>query len=282
MNVIARSFAALIIVFLIVGSVAVFSSMGMFTITNIQISGVDNEQVTIIHDSVLQSISGKYVGLFSKANSFLYSKSNIKNIVKSLYFEIDTIDISRADRHTMVVTIHEKIPSGLVCATLPDFNGNELSLDDPGSCYFVDSSGIIFKKAPSFSGTVYNRYYIPDLLGGDEASSSDALIGIYATSTKEFRIIQQLYDSVKQNNIITDAMLMKGDGEYELYIRNPDMGSSTAVVYFNTISSTTEQLSNFISFWNHALITARANKEHIKFDYIDVRYSPNVYHRFAQ
>ncbi len=281
-RIIVRSVVAIIAVFIVVAVVSIFSSWSVLTLTNVQVSGVNQEEVVAIHDIVMQSLSGKYLGLFSRANYFIYPRSQIKQLIKAAYFEIDTVDITRADWHTVTVSVHEKTPLALVCATLPDFNGNELSLNDPGTCYFVDRSGVIFKKAPSFSGTVYNRYYIPDLASGDNTASSTALIGTYATSTDKFHIIQQLYATIKQNNIIADAMLMKGGGEYELYIRNPNTSSSTAVVYFDTISSTTEQLSNFISFWNHTLVTARANKAPVEFDYIDVRYSPNVYHRFTR
>ncbi len=283
-RIIIRSVVSIITVFIVVTVIFIFSSWSVLTLTNVQVSGVDQKKVVAIHDIVIQSLLGKYIGLFSRANYFIYPRDHIKQLIKDAYFEIDEVDITRADWHTVTVSVHEKTPLALVCATLPDFNGNELSLNDPGTCYFVDGSGVIFKKAPSFSGTVYNRYYIPDLSSGDntDTSSSTALIGTYATSTDEFHIIQQLYATIKQNNIIADAMLMKGGGEYELYIRNPNTSSSTAVVYFDTISSTTEQLSNFISFWNHTLVTARAKNESVEFDYIDVRYSPNVYHRFTR
>lgn len=230
----------------------------------------------------MEKLQGKYLGFFSKSNIAIYPHRDIVDMIKISYPEVETVTVERDGLHTIVVKINEKNPEALVCTTLPDFNGNELVLDDPGSCYFVDSTGLIFKKAPSFSGTIYNRYYVPNLsTNGDEASST-VLINTQATSTEEFIAIQQLYNSVKKSSIIADAVLMKDGGEYELYIRNPGMSSSTAVVYFNTISSTTEQLSNFISFWNHTLKTARTKKETVEFDYIDVRYSPNVYHRFTK
>ncbi len=259
---------------------SVLSGIHFFTITNIEMAGVDQTEISSLHDQVLEKLQGNYLGLFSKANDFIYPHKEIREMVRVAYPDVDTVTVVRSDRHTLTITVMEKTPAALICVTLPDFDGNELSLEDGGNCYFADKSGFIFKKAPSFSGAVYHRYYIPDLAGAaDLASSTDGVVGIYATSTVEFQSIQKIYDGLQSNSIMTDAILMKGGGEYELYVRNPGMSSSTAVIYFNTISSTTEQFSNLVSFWSHSVDAARTDKEMLEFDYIDVRYGDNVFFR---
>lgn len=258
------------VAFLFVWGIASWSA---FTVTSVQISGVDAAETQAFHDTTMEALAGSYLGMFPRDNSLIYPRAGVRAALQNAYKKVQSVDVRRADRHTLIISIHEKVPSALVCATLPDFDGNDLKLDDPGSCYFTEASGVLFEQAPSFSGTVYNRYYMPELV---------PTIGAPATSTKEFSIIQQVYTAIKQHAITVDAMLMKGAGEYELYIRNPDMSSSTAVMYFNTISPVTEQVSNFISFWDHTLSEAHTKKQSVEFDYIDVRYSPNVYHRFVR
>ena len=108
------------------------------------------------------------------------------------------------------------------------------------------------------------------------------MIGSLATSTAEFGLIQRIYRAIEDAHIVPEAMLMKGGGEYELYVHNPDVASSTAVIYFNTVAPIEDQIANLISFWDHTLEVARTKKQQIEFDYIDVRYSPNVYHRFSR
>ncbi len=265
------------------------SSMDVFAINNVRISGIDDSGVVeSMHASVLESLQGKSLHLFSNSNTILFPRRDISQMVKDKYPEVESVTLDRDGTHTLNVNIKEKDPSALVCTTLPDFNGNELSLSDSSSCYFADDTGFIFKKAPSFSGRVYHRYYVPDLSGANldstsvDATSTEGVIGLYATSTIEFSKVQKFYEGLQQNNIIADAVLSKGGGEYELYVRNPFMSSSTAVVYFNTTSSSTEQLSNLISFWSHTVNTARTKKSKIGFDYIDVRYGDNVFYRQAQ
>jgi hypothetical protein len=279
---IARTVSVAGIICIIILILWALSSWSAFTVTSVQVSGVEQEEVQAIHDKAMEIISGSYLGMFARDNSFIYPRSGIRHAIQNAYPEAELVEVRRTDRHTLTISIEEKKPAALVCATLPDFDGNDLTLDDSGACYFTDGTGTLFKKAPSFSGAVYNRYYLPDLTAAGDTASSTNLIGLQATSTAEFATIQQIYSAVQHDNITVDAMLMKGGGEYELYIRNPDMSSSTAIVYFNTVSPVAEQVSNFISFWDHTLSDARSKKEHLEFDYIDVRYSPNVYHRFAR
>jgi hypothetical protein len=248
----------------------------------VQVSGVDDGIIPHIKDTVMNALSGEYIGLISRANVLFYPRKQIEEEIMAKFDEAAMVKVDSVDRHTVRVSIKEKDPAGLLCPTLPDFNGNDILLDNPSSCYFVDESGFIFKKAPSFSGDVYSRYYVPDLAPQLDASASSTLVGLFATSTAEFKIVHEFYDIMKRNNIVTDALLMKGGGEYELYIRNPGESSSTAVIYFNTLSSTTEQAANFLSFWNHMTATASGRGESIQFDYIDVRYGDNVYHRLVR
>lgn len=270
---VARTVSVAGIICIIILILWALSSWSAFTVTSIQVSGIEQEEVQAIHDKALGIISGSYLGMFSRDNSFIYPRSGIRHAIQDAYPEAESVEVRRTDRHTLTISIEEKKPAALVCATLPDFDGNDLTLDDSGACYFTDANGTLFKKGPSFSGTVYNRYYMPELVPA---------IGVPATSTAEFSAIQQVYAAIQGHDITVDAMLMKGGGEYELYIRNPDTSSSTAVVYFNTTSPVTEQISNFISFWDYTLSEARAKRQTIEFDSIDVRYSPNVYHRFAR
>lgn len=258
------------IVFLVVWGISLFDRLA---IRNVQIAGLPEEESSTLHDEVMNILSGSYLGLFPRNNLLIYPRSRIDDFIDHNFQDVESVKIDNIGGQTILISVKEKKPIALICASLPDFDGNDISIVDSGECYFGDKDGKLFKKSPTFSGAVYNRYYIPDLV---------PIIGTLATSTDEFNIIQGVYTTVQNNNIKVDAVLMKGNGEYELYIRNPGLDSSTAIVYFNTISPVAEQISNLISFWDHTLSEARSKKQSVVFDYIDVRYSPNVYHRFAK
>ena len=262
-----------------VAFVSWISKLSFWTITNVQVSGIEQEKAPAIREATLVAVNGSYLGLFSRANAFVYPRRSLERTLMQSYTEAQRVSIHRSGLHTLIIDIEERKPAALICTTLPDFNGNELSLDDPGSCYFADENGLIFKKAPSFSGAVYHRYYIPGLAEKAEASSTQGIVAEMATTTDEFRLVQGVYDTLQRNTLVTDALLMKDNGEYEAYVRNPGASSSTVVVYFNTITSPATQISNLISFWKHSVDTARTLKKVPEFESIDVRYGANVFYR---
>lgn len=255
--------------------------MDSLAITNVRVSGVEtDDEAVALRASALESLQGDYLGVFARENTIIYPKRSIASRIVSEFPWVGSVSVSREGAHSIELSISEKEPAALVCATLPDFNGNDLSLEDPGSCYFADGKGYIFRKAPSFSGNVYRRYYMPDL--GSDASTTDAIVGTVASTSVGFENLEKFYVSVSGQGIISDAILTKPDGEYELYARNPVSDSSTVstvVIYFNSASPLDEQATNLVSFWKHMVEQARTKKQSMKFDSIDVRYGANVFYR---
>jgi len=259
------------------------SSREMFTLTTITLSGLENQdEAALMRADIERSLRGTYLGLFPRAHSFIYPKDEIENTIREQYVDVASVTVARDNLRTLSVVIEEKEPAALVCVTLPDFDGAYFKLTDPGTCYFADETGFIFKHAPSFSGEIYRTYYIPDLAA--DASTTDTVIGTYATSTEEFVKVQAFYEGVKAHGISVDAIFMKYYGEYELYARNQvatgtDMADAgTVVIYFSTAASSTEQLSNLISFWNH-IQTVRPR---LLLSDIKLHYPPNVYYTEVQ
>lgn len=257
---------------------SLIASWSAITISQVNVSGTDREEAEQIEESALASLRGDYLGIFARANSFLYPRSGIRQAIRSTYPAVATAVVARQGLKALSITIEEKHPAALVCVAYPDFDGNDLVLTDPGTCYFADATGYIFKKAPSFSGTVYHTYYIPELAPG--TSTTDSVIGTYATSTDEFLRIEKFYSGVVADGIRVDAMFMKEGGEYELYARNQSRKGDTedivdtVVIYFNATGSIDEQLTNLISFWNH-MKTVRPVP---RFSDIKLQYPPNVYY----
>lgn len=272
---------SLIALSVIISGASWVSSFDSLTITEVIVRGVDaGVEADALKASALQSLKGKYMGIFSRANTVIYSQDSISDTIIRDFPWVDSVSIEREGAHRIELEVTEREPAALVCTTFPDFNGTDLSLEDPGSCYFADGTGVIFRKAPSFSGNVYRRYYMPDLIA--DATTTDMIVGTMATSSVGFVGLDEFYLSIAQQGITVDAILVKPDGEYELYARNPasvDHPASTVVVYFNAGSPLQEQATNLVSFWKHMMDKARTNGMPIRFDSIDVRYGANVFYR---
>ena len=271
--------SVVLIVCLCVG-LSYFFSLSSFEITSVKIFGADEDITPVLQQTATELIQGSYLGIFKRSSALIYPKGKIISTLTARSPRISSVAITRDGWHTLIITIGQKTPRALVCASLPDWNEGTLSADSLNQCYFADETGYIFEPAPSFSGHIYNRYFIPDASAG---TSSDALVGTYATSSVEFTQLQSLYENIKSLKINPEGLLIKDNGEYELYadeVHRDSKGkvsSDIFVVYVNNARPFTTEFDNFASFWNSK--TATHNTPH--FEYIDVRYGSNVFFKIT-
>ncbi len=274
-----------ICVFSVGFSVVLFMSLDAFSIDTVNIAGVDAGAVSTLKAAVLESLQGKYFGLFPRSNTFISPDEAIKGRIRALEPSADAVKISHTGGTTIDVTVNERDPSAIVCTDYPDFSGTDRENKVDDSCYYADLDGYIFKKAPSITGYAYHRYYVPTLV--DNESSTTDVIGMYATSTSEFTTLQKFYTNVTNGGIVVDAILIKDNGEYELYIENvslggassADSGNQVVVVYFNNARNFNYELANLLSFWSTMKGPLRSKATTTTFDYIDVRYGANVFYK---
>ena len=205
--------SVVLIVCLCVG-LSYFFSLSSFEITSVKIFGADEDITPVLQQTATELIQGSYLGIFKRSSALIYPKGKIISTLTARSPRISSVAITRDGWHTLIITIGQKTPRALVCASLPDWNEGTLSADSLNQCYFADETGYIFEPAPSFSGHIYNRYFIPDASAG---TSSDALVGTYATSSVEFTQLQSLYENIKSLKINPEGLLIKDNGEYELY-----------------------------------------------------------------
>ena len=102
-------------------------------------------------------------------------------------------------------------------------------------------------------------------------SASTDFTGALATSTSEFTGLENFYDGALATGISVDGILIKDAGEYELY-------ASSTVIYFNDKEDLSNEITNLSAFWRH-MTTPNNTKKPVIFDYIDLRYGPNVFYK---
>lgn len=263
--------------------VSQLTRLDFLTLSEAKVSGADPDISASLEAAALDALKGSYLGLFNKANFLIYPRRAVVEAVTKASPKVVSADVQIQGLRSLVVSVKERAPAALVCLGLPDFLDGELSFGSDDDCYFADDSGFIFAPAPAFSDGVYNRLYVPDLA---ETASTTSVIGLLATSTAEFRALRSVYDQARSASIQGVATLIKGGGEYELYIHNPGRNPSAtssdsdlAVVYFNNSRSFAEQFSNLILFWKKMVAPVASKKEPISFEYLDVRYGSNVFYR---
>jgi hypothetical protein len=241
-------------IFLFVFVLSKISFLNFFQIDNIVVLGTEPRVESNIREHAEEVLSDSYFGIFSKANLFLYPKSQLLASISDIAPEIQSISINRNGLHSLNINVETKKVSAVVCASLPDENLDLVSASS--SCYISDWSGFIFKKAQTVEKDT-NVYYSPAL-------PIDA-IGSYATSTNQFVALQKFYNSCREFGLEPEYILIKENDEYEMFAKD-------TIIYFNDDSSLDDQLQNLLLFWSH-------NEKKINYEYIDVRFGSNVFYR---
>lgn len=237
-----------------------FSTLDYFDIKSVTVKGAQNQITQKIEDQVSKIIVGKYFGLISKSSILTYPKKSLISAISEISPDLQSISIYKDGKNGIIVDVVSKKPNAVVCPTLP--NNKEDS--DLGACYFVDWSGLIFDKASTSTESIH-IYYMPNLA---DSTSTDSLIGSYATTTSDFIKLENLYKKAVESSLEPDYILLNNNGEVEIYVDD-------TVVYLNNERSYDEQFENLLTFWNHS----KLDRPNVNYEYIDVRYGSNVFFR---
>lgn len=281
-----RNITLSVLIFVIIAtglfSLSALSKLSYLSIGDINVQFDKNTDQKIVA-SIGQIISGKYMNIFSKSNIYLYPKKEIISFINKNFPNTGSVSMSIGPYNSLNISIKEKSATAIVCPFLPDFGNDNTDKKNNEDCYYADDKGFVYAKAPDFSGNVYKKIFLPEI---SNESTTTSIVGSLATSTEIYRGIIQFMDKVEKNNIYTESILVKEDGEYELYVYNPifsdKISSSTdasiAVVYFGTHDEVDKELSNLIAFWNNMTSLAKEKKNQIEFQNIDVRHGNHIYY----
>src|SRR5690606_30026068 len=89
-------------------------------------------------------------------NLLVLDISTIEDNLKETFPKIENIDVDVDNGDTVMVHIGERSAHSLWCI---DREYESLFEEE---CYFADSEGLLYARAPYFSGTVYMKIYIPE------------------------------------------------------------------------------------------------------------------------
>ncbi|MCX6754694.1 MAG: hypothetical protein NTU81_02610 [Candidatus Nomurabacteria bacterium] len=140
----------------LIGGFSYFSQDKHVTLEKLEITGTHIINQSDIEDEVLKDISGKYLHLFSRSNSFIYPHRQIYNNLLLNFPRIEKLSVYRDNLKTLHISLVERTGSSLYCGN--DIPTNKEDIGE--NCYFINNDGFIFDKAPYFSGNVYFKYYM--------------------------------------------------------------------------------------------------------------------------
>ena len=268
-----RKMRLFIIYFLLLGSLvwglSLLSQDRHIVINNIIVKGTHVIDENDITREINKYISGKYVYLFPKANSFIYPHKKIYNNLLSNFTRIESLSVYRGNLQTIHVDIEERVGSFLYCGvTIPEDKS-----DIGENCYFINNDGFIFDKAPYFSGNVYFKYYmaLPD-------GVTDPL-GSQMLSEEEFHRTARFVDGVESLGFKPIYIFKDKDNTNYLYLNHEVVHTEPKVIFKND-DDFNEILDNLSIAMAKKEFADEVNSKYNTLLYIDLRFPNKVLYKF--
>ena len=248
--------AVLVVVFLLVGVLAWLSGNEKVVIAQVQTRGNSAVSTEEIISMVNDEISGKYLWLFHKNNSFLYPRDKILEHILSEQKRISEADVYLDGLTSLVVSVTERKSAYLWC-------GNEYPEEGEVSknCFFMDSDGYLFAPAPYFSGDVFFEWY------GPTEKKTENPIGDRFLQYAEFKKLVSLKEAVLALGLKTTHLAVRLDGDYALALK--DSGD----ILFNSDQEFDALLGNLDSVLGELASTK-------KLEYVDLRFGNKIFYKY--
>lgn len=261
-----------ILVISFIGALAYFSSYSRVTLHSIVVSGTHIINPSNIESLVKEDISGKYIYLFTKANSLIYPKKKIYNNILNRFPRIDKLSIYRDNLTTLHIEISERSGSYLYCgATVP-----EVESEIGENCYFINDDGYVFDRAPYFSGNVYFKYY----LTLPEGNYNNPL-GLQILPPERFHSLAQFIDGVTTLGFKPTYVILDGDGNGELFLNNKE-GTSSPKIMFKNNDTIITMLDNLSVSMGKPEFANEIKSKYTTLLYIDLRFNNKVVYKFQE
>ncbi len=239
------------------------------TIENIAISGTHIVDQDGIENTIHEDLSGKYLYLFDRNNSFIYPHNKIYNDLTSNFPRIKKLSIYLDSLNTLHIDIVERTGEYLYCGV----NIPTVKNDIGENCYFINNDGLIFDKAPYFSGNVYFKYYLP--VGKD---SSDPL-GKQMLEVDKFHKLARFIDSITAIGFKPIYIYEDKNGTNSLYLNHGINDTSPKIMFKDDADLATIQ-DNLSIAMKKIEFADEVNSKYTKLLYIDLRFKDKVLYKF--
>ncbi len=267
MRIVAVSLLALL--FFVTGGG--ISQNDRWRINEINVSGsnvVAGDEIRALVDEMLL---GNYYFMYSRGNSYLFPRREIQAVLLQTFPRLATATVRRVSDKIITTEITERKPFALWCGE--EYNKERYELND---CWFIDDTGFVFDRAPTFSKGVYLEVY-----GGMENVQSDNMLR--ATIINEhFALAYAAQNAIRKDIGTPLRIIIKPDGEYGVTVRASQAYPvlKNVELQFKDKQNPDILVQNLISALPVQFPSDEAPKK--KLEYIDLRFNNRVIFGFEK
>ncbi len=262
-------FFLFITVILFIG-VGIVSGIPKFVINEAEVDGTESLDKAEVAQKVLASLSGKKLFFYSKANIFLFSKSELASFISKEFPRIyQIVSVNRLGQK-LEVRIEERHAVYTWCGyEAPAYS----SRWQRGKCYFLDQKGFAFAEAPNFSEGVYLSIY-----GG--LSTGKTIIGETINLKNNISDVSKMLAILEDNGLPVHSLVLGPDGQHQFLLDTYSLTGDYAKILWNEdapLNDTLQKLGAAISeekFQNDW----EERKERLL--YVDTRFNNRVFYKF--
>jgi len=234
------------------------------SISSVDVTGANVIKPENIGEFVKNEISGKYLYIFPKKSIFIYPKDKIVAGLRNNFKRIENVNVERKGFTKIAVNLSERPEHYLWCGR--DFLDSRKPSDQ---CYFIDSLGYVFSKAPFYSGNLFFEFYGP-LATGENASP----IGGTVIAENDFEKIIYFKNFLEELGLPSGKVFVKPDGDYEFYLNE---AGKISVSGKNDLAKSAGYLSTALSA---DPLKSKFEQGSASLEYLDVRFGNKVYYKF--
>lgn len=239
-------------------------------IANVEISGNKIVETEKIREIVDAEISGYYLWFFPKTNFLFYPKKEIKALLEEKFARLENINVELKNAETLNVSVSERTAAHTWCG--PDVPSAGATLAE-SQCYFMDKAGYVFDLAPYFSNDVYFKFF-----GALMDKSGEPLGSRYYPDI--FERLTLFKDSLKQMGVKPSSILVKDDGDIELYLVSNLPPPNAQKIIFKKDADFIKVAENLQAALTTEPLQTDFKKKYTSLLYIDLRFGNKVYFKF--
>jgi hypothetical protein len=254
----------------IIIALSYFSEDRHVVIDKITVTGTHILNDKDVESQVFKDLSGKYIYLFSKSNTFIYPRKKIYKDLISEFPRIETISISRLGLKALHIDITERKGVFLYCGADVPSDKNQVG----ENCYFINNDGFIFDKAPYFSGNVYFKYYTA--LSGGVVNP----LGTEMISADQFHRITRFIDTITTIGKFNPIYIVLGEDDSDhLYLEHGPNDTTPEIIFKNDDDFSVVQ-DNFSIAMKKIEFASEIKSKYNTLLYIDLRFKNKVLYKF--
>lgn len=228
-----------------------FFKLAAFQVTNVSVTGVNEVDPSMLKTEAESQASGTAFFFIPKRFVGLYPKQEIAAAIMANHSEIRSAQVSVRGLKDAEITISERTPEALYCATL---------------CFYIDKDGLVYRKASSSADYIIFRDARPEAL-----ATSTVSINTHPLEASAFKDV--LYFSKKIADLGLHFMEIVIEPNDDLKIETQE---GTLLI------SDKEPLSDQFEFLKTALsqqMFKNTEGSVHSFNYIDLRFGKKIFYR---